>query len=430
MKIAITGATGYIGRHLCEYLTKQKHEVVPLERGLFYYHAIEKLTKRLEGCTVIINLAGASINKRWTASHKLEMYNSRITVTHQLVQAIKAVRNKPQLFISTSAVGYYSSKGTYDEHNGIKGKGFLSDLCRDWEAAAAECPQDIRRIIIRLGVVLSTNGGALQQMLRPLILTKTSAIIGNGKQSFPWIGIQDLCRAIEFMITHEELQGPVNVVAPQCINQRQLAHTLTRAYRAWFTLPVPRIFFRILYGERASFLTDGQAVRPSKLLSSGFEYTLPTIESLLNITDHETVDQLDIERYMGLWYEIARYENHFEEGISRATATYTLQSGGYIKVENAGYKDGILKRAVGRAKQPDKTHPGKLKVTFFLCFYADYYILELDKENYNYALIGSSSDKYLWILSRTPQLPEQTLKQLLRRIEQRGYDTEKLLFQQ
>ncbi|MCI1648353.1 MAG: TIGR01777 family oxidoreductase [Bacteroides sp.] len=430
MKIAISGATGYIGGHLCEYFAKQKHEIVPLQRALFYHNAIDSLTRRLEGCAVVINLAGASINKRWTAGYKQEMYNSRIDVTRQLVQAIKTTQNKPQLFISTSAVGYYSSEGTHDEYNGTKGEGFLSDLCQDWEKAATECPQEVRTAIIRLGVVFSTNGGALQQMLRPLILTRISAIIGHGKQPFPWIGIQDLCRAIDYIIGHKELRGSINLTVPQHTNQKQLAHTLARAYGALFTFPIPRIFFRILYGERASFITDGQTVRPSKLLDSGFEYSFPTIESLLNITDHETVNELDVQRYMGKWYEIARYENKFEKEISKATATYTLQPGGYIKVENAGYRNGVLQRAVGRAKQPDKADPGKLKVTFFLWFYADYYILELDKENYNYALVGSSSDKYLWILSRTPQLSEEVLGHLLQKIERRGYDTGKLLFRQ
>ena len=165
----------------------------------------------------------------------------------------------------------------------------------------------------------------------------------------------------------------------------------------------------------------------SKLQESGFTYIYPTIEKLMNITDHHTVPELDIKRYMGRWYEIARYENHFERGMTDVTATYTLLPDGKIRVENEGYKGGVHKKATGRAKQPDpKNNPGKLKVAFFLWFYADYYILELDAD-YQYAVIGSSTDKYLWILSRERNLPEAVREDLLGKITERGYDISKLI---
>lgn len=141
-----------------------------------------------------------------------------------------------------------------------------------------------------------------------------------------------------------------------------------------------------------------------------------------------TVASLDLSRYMGLWYEIARYENSFERGMTGVTATYTLLPDGKVRVENAGFKNGVRKHAVGRAFCPDKTQPGKLKVSFFLWFYSDYYVLELDEDNYGYALVGSSSDKYLWILSRTPSLPEETKDKLISSAQNRGYDVRKLLF--
>ena len=195
-------------------------------------------------------------------------------------------------------------------------------------------------------------------------------------------------------------------------------------------MSIPSIVFKILYGEGAAFLTSGQSVVPARLSAAGFNYQTPTIEELLEIPDHTTISRLDIGRYMGLWYEIARYENRFERGIENATAHYALQPDGTIQVENSGYKKGVLKRAIGRAKQPDKQQPGKLKVSFFYNFYSDYYILELDEKDYNYALIGSSSDNYLWILARTPQLPEETLNEILRKALARRYDTSKLIFTQ
>ena len=141
-----------------------------------------------------------------------------------------------------------------------------------------------------------------------------------------------------------------------------------------------------------------------------------------------TVKQLDISRFMGKWYEIARYDHTFEKGMTYVTAEYSLESDGKIRVINRGLKNGKPKEIVGKAKQPDPMeYPGRLKVSFFLWFYSDYYILELDKD-YQYALIGSSSDKYLWILSRTPELPKDILDKLLANIKQRGYDLSRLVY--
>lgn len=146
--------------------------------------------------------------------------------------------------------------------------------------------------------------------------------------------------------------------------------------------------------------------------------------------DLSTVKQLDLERYMGTWYEIARFDHSFERGLTGVTANYELRPDGKITVVNAGYKNGFegkYKTAKGKAKQPNPNEPGKLKVAFFLFFYADYFILELD-EDYQWVLIGSSSDNYLWILSRTPQLDQETLNNILDKARERGYDTDKLIW--
>jgi apolipoprotein D and lipocalin family protein len=143
--------------------------------------------------------------------------------------------------------------------------------------------------------------------------------------------------------------------------------------------------------------------------------------------DLTTVKQLDLERYMGTWYEIARFDHSFERGMTHVTATYELRPDGKIKVTNAGYRDGKQRTATGKAKQPDPSEPGKLKVAFFLFFYADYFILELDAD-YQWALIGSSSDKYLWILSRNPVMAKDTLENVLVKARERGYDTSRLIW--
>lgn len=153
-------------------------------------------------------------------------------------------------------------------------------------------------------------------------------------------------------------------------------------------------------------------------------------QSSLKMKHTETVKHLDINRYMGRWYEIARFDHRFERGMQGVTANYRLLPNGMVEVVNSGYQDsltGKFKQVKGKAKQPDANDPGKLKVSFFLWFYADYNVLELD-DNYQYALIGSSSDKYLWILSRTPQLRQEILEMLLQKARLLGYDIGKLIF--
>lgn len=145
--------------------------------------------------------------------------------------------------------------------------------------------------------------------------------------------------------------------------------------------------------------------------------------------DKTVVKELDIERYLGTWYEIARYDHSFERGLVGVTANYSFRKDGKIKVENAGYKgtlDGERSVATGKAKIPNKAIPSKLKVSFFWFFYGDYFVLELDKE-YNWVVIGSSSDKYLWILSRTPQMKYELYQQILTGLTQRGYDVSQLI---
>ncbi|WP_204273606.1 lipocalin family protein [Draconibacterium mangrovi] len=146
--------------------------------------------------------------------------------------------------------------------------------------------------------------------------------------------------------------------------------------------------------------------------------------------DNSVVKELDLEKYLGTWYEIARYDHRFERGMVGVTANYSMRPDGKIKVVNSGYEntlDGKYSEAIGNAKIPDpKNEPAKLKVSFFWIFYGDYYVLELD-EDYQWAVIGSSSDKYLWILNRTPQMAPAVYNDLLKRIADRGYDTSALI---
>lgn len=149
-----------------------------------------------------------------------------------------------------------------------------------------------------------------------------------------------------------------------------------------------------------------------------------------NTIDTTTVTELDLNRYLGQWYEIARYDHSFERGLVGCMANYSLREDGLIKVLNTGYKgsfDGKYKESEGKARRPDDSVPGKLEVAFFLNFWGGYYVLELD-EDYQYVLVGSKTDKYLWILSRTPHMEQEDIDKLLVRAEERGYDISKLIW--
>ncbi len=158
--------------------------------------------------------------------------------------------------------------------------------------------------------------------------------------------------------------------------------------------------------------------------------SLVSFNTQKTMIDKTVVKELDIQKYLGTWYEIARYNHSFERGLVGVTANYSFREDGKIKVLNSGYKNGLdgkFSQAVGKAKIPDPiNYPAKLKVSFFLFFYGDYYVLELDKD-YQWALIGSSSDNYLWILSRKPQLEKELYNELLDKLQKRGYDVTKLL---
>lgn len=145
--------------------------------------------------------------------------------------------------------------------------------------------------------------------------------------------------------------------------------------------------------------------------------------------NNSPVKHFDLKRYLGKWYEIARYPNSFEKGLEGITAVYTMRDDGKVKVANSGYRDADpkrLKTAIGKAKTTERQ--GVLKVSFFLNFYSDYIVMELDQENYSYSVVGSSTDKYLWILSRTPTLPQETINMIFQKLADRGYDTTKLIY--
>lgn len=277
--VAIAGASGLIGNRLTKNFESKNWNVIPLGRRDFS-GKIQWLVQKIEQADVLINLAGAPIIKRWTKKHKENIYNSRILTTRKLVEAIALSNKKPSVFISASAVGIYDQECVQDEHSNQFAGDFLSKVCIDWEAEAEKASSLTRLAIIRLGIVLAREGGALKTML-PIFKLGIGGKISSGAQPFAWIHIADVVNAVDFIITNDHAKGVYNLVAPGLINNRQFTVALGKVLKrpTWFT--IPSFALRILFGEAAITLTGGQKVVPMRLEKQGFRFEFPEINQAL-----------------------------------------------------------------------------------------------------------------------------------------------------
>jgi len=282
-KVAISGATGFIGTALSNFLEINGFEVVRLKR----HHFNEKqssLKKLMDGCSIIINLAGAPVaSKKWTSSYKKEILKSRIATTAKLVDVIHEMDVKPDLFISTSAVGIYDSYEVHDEFSTNYANDFLGDVCQQWEAKAyrAQTLDHVRLCIVRLGVVLGNEGGAFPKMIKPFKLG-LGAKLGDGHQVFPFIHINDVLSAFWYLIQREASSGIYNFVAPQMISNLEITNALQSRTRKSLVPFVPEFALNVLYGEGAKMLLEGQKVIPKRLEKDNFHFAFPTFDAVLD----------------------------------------------------------------------------------------------------------------------------------------------------
>ncbi|MCD7969181.1 MAG: TIGR01777 family oxidoreductase [Alistipes sp.] len=276
--VAVSGAGGFIGSHLGKFLTAKGVDFIPLHRDYFTEPGMERLVRVVERADVVVNLAGAPIDHRWTKHYKQSLYSSRINTTRKLIEAIEVAGKKPRVFFSASAVGYYSGPGCHDERDGVKGTGFLSDLCMAWESEALRADRTVRTVIMRFGLVMSPDGGVLKKFRLPAAF-KIAPVFGNGRQIFPWIALDDLAGALWFIARKEKLSGVFNFVAPEIITNREFFSALSTANRSWVRLPVPPVVFRAALGQASATVLTGQCVKPAKLIEAGFRYKYPNIES-------------------------------------------------------------------------------------------------------------------------------------------------------
>ncbi len=275
--IAITGASGFVGTSLRNFFTNKYYKVISIQRETLNNKS--RLEENIDSSDIVINLAGANIINRWSDSYKKLLYSSRIETTKKIVDAIENVKNKPELLISTSAVGIYDNKATYTEE-GNHSKDFLSSLCEDWEKEALKAKSDKTDVsIFRFGIVLGKNGGALAKMITPFKFG-LGGVIGNGKQAFSFIHIQDLLEAYKFIIENP-CSKVFNLSAPCPTTNAGLTNALGKTLKRPTILPVPEFVLRLIFSEGAKVLTDGQSAIPQNLLDLGFEFKYKTIEDTI-----------------------------------------------------------------------------------------------------------------------------------------------------
>jgi len=238
------------------------------------------LADLLHDVDAIIHLAGAPIIKRWTKKHMRRIYDSRIMTTGKLTDAMHLMAIPPHTLITASAVGIYPDTGVHDERSKAVADNFLGKVCRDWEDAASRVPAGSRSVRLRFGIILGRDGGALKQMVPPFKLG-LGGQIGNGRQMMPWIHVEDALAAIQFAATNKHMEGPVNVCAPEAVDNRRFTKTLAKSLNRPARLPLPAFMLRLAFGKGAIVLTRGQQVTPARLRENDFSFRFPTLEDAL-----------------------------------------------------------------------------------------------------------------------------------------------------
>lgn len=298
MNIVVTGGTGFIGRALCTALSCEGHRIIVLTRNA--ERVVQQLgvtvnpvqwngrdtgpwEQVLDGADAVINLAGAPIaDARWTIPRKQLITDSRVLTTRLLVRALSRRSSKLATFISASGIGYYgASDDRLLDEGAARGHGFLADLCLAWEAEALRAAEfGARVVILRTGMVLEQDGGALPKMLSPFRLFAGGPIM-PGNQWVSWIHRKDHVGLIQWALRTQTVSGPINAVAPEPVTMTTFCETLGRVLHRPSWLPVPGLALQILLGELGTLLTTGQRVIPTKALAGGYRFQYPTLESAL-----------------------------------------------------------------------------------------------------------------------------------------------------
>jgi uncharacterized protein (TIGR01777 family) len=292
MKIVVSGSTGLIGSALTKALRRREHEVVPLvrrrvapgEQAVAWDPARETIERAgLEGADAVIHLAGENVFGRWSPAKKQRIYDSRVKGTRLLSDALAGLHRPPATLLAASAVGYYGDRG--DEvltEASPPGEDFLATVSREWEAATAAATRaGIRVVNMRNGVVLTTTGGALAKML-PAFRLGLGGPIGSGHQYVSWIVLDDIVKAMLYLLENQSLVGPVNLTAPTPLTNREFAKALGKVLGRPAVVTVPVFALRMAFGtEGAAMLQSGQRVLPARLVAAGFNFSCKAVEPAL-----------------------------------------------------------------------------------------------------------------------------------------------------
>jgi uncharacterized protein (TIGR01777 family) len=293
MKVLISGSSGLVGSALIPVLTDGGHQVVRVVRSQPRDEVSEVCwnpevgdidAARLKNIEAVVHLAGESIAAgRWTAARKARILDSRVKGTRLLAETLAGLEQRPKVLVSASAVGYYGDRGAeaLTEESG-SGSAFLSEVCRQWEAATGPAAAaGIRVVNLRFGVMLSAVGGALPRLLTPFRMG-VGGRLGSGKQYMAWIALDDVIEVILHAIRTETLRGPVNAVAPQSVTNGEFTKTLGRVLGRPTAFPLPAFAARLAFGQMADeLLLCSQRVEPAELLASGYQFRFPDLEGAL-----------------------------------------------------------------------------------------------------------------------------------------------------
>jgi uncharacterized protein (TIGR01777 family) len=289
-RILVSGVSGPIGAALLPSFKTRGYEVPRLVRGgaagkdqIFWDPAKPVAPEAVSGFDAVIHLAGESIVGRWTAEKKRKIRDSRVVGTSNLAHALAQAKDKPQVFVCSSAIGLYGDRGDEVLNEESKpGVGFLPDVCREWEAAAQPAVDaGIRTVRMRTGVVLSPAGGALGKMLTPFKMG-VGGKIGNGRQWMSWIDVQDMVGAIHHILKSDLLHGPVNLVAPKPVTNSEFTQTLASVLSRPAIFPVPAFVVKLAFGEMGeTVLLGSQRVEPAQLVASGYPFRFSDLRASL-----------------------------------------------------------------------------------------------------------------------------------------------------
>ncbi|MGF9697709.1 TIGR01777 family oxidoreductase [Paenibacillus sp. MABNR03] len=298
MKIAICGGTGFVGSALVDYWLQAGHQVQIITRKLPDLHdpgerltyinweQLEEMPHLLEGLDALVNLAGETLNQRWTTKAKLEIVESRVTTVSKVARLLDKLEHKPEVVVQASAMAIYgtSQTDTFDESCPQKSMNFPSRVAEQWEIAA-DAINNVRLVKIRVSLVLGHKRGAFPLMKLPYMLG-VGGRIGSGKQWTTWIHILDIVRLIDFTIHNKEISGPVNASAPNPVTNDEFGRTVGKVYHRPHWFPVPGFLIKTVVGELSVVLLQGQRVIPQKALDYGFQFTFPTLTDALEDLKH------------------------------------------------------------------------------------------------------------------------------------------------